>query len=698
MLIHSKYKFLSLSTFILLITANFWLLPVLFPFENAHGNSSSIVVDIMNRFGKRERIQIGEHENIDLVIRYLDHKGYKRIIKDPDASFIKVHIESLDLLPGDYVTLTDPLHQQEYTYPGISDFTIDDGPGFWALTIFGDTVEIELHTRYSDEQLRNLDISSYIVSIDKFARGFSMNKIQDFSYLPESVCGSDERRDAACYRDSHPEEFAKSNAVAMHVYNGLGWCSAWRVGPGNHMFTNEHCITNQAELNASEFWFGHQRLVCGSGSTQLPKIVIGKTLLEDDYMKDFALFTINESNLIGDFGWLEIDDRLPIQDEEIYIPQHPGGLSPDDQRKVIAVSSDMNKESVCRIDDPISDGRWLNTDTGYMCDTSPGASGSPVLARSSNAVLSMHHLGGCRNQGVRMNQIWSMVSEHLTPAPDLTTVSIPERAEVSSAFPVLIEAQNNNAPSPEGIINVSLSYSDDSQNFTITDLSAAWADRLQLNEPGQGLLVDKDCQEITGGAVNHVIEATDLHWEEGERHQLSFYVTPHQEGTLWLRVRNTMKDVRAGCNYYNDVSLTTDGDVIDTTQGGWDVIRLEIEVKHAASLGRNSVNNPSPADGSMDVPIDSILSWDLEGTDTVDQISYDVYMSEDESAIESLKCLNSRVPVCDPDVLNYRTNYNWYVTATDKNGSSIRGESWSFKTQDKNEALNHYLPFVFSNQ
>ncbi len=121
-----------------------------------------------------------------------------------------------------------------------------------------------------------------------------MFEIQDFSYLPESVCGSDQRLDAACYQDSHSVEFGKSNAVAMHVYNGLGWCSAWRVGPGNHMFTNEHCITNQAELMASEFWFGHQRLECGSGTTQLPTIVTGRTLLEDDYMKDFALFTINE--------------------------------------------------------------------------------------------------------------------------------------------------------------------------------------------------------------------------------------------------------------------------------------------------------------------------------------------------------------------------------------------------------------------
>ncbi len=144
---NTKFQLLSLSTLIILITALFWLLPALFPFENTRGNSSSFLTDSFDRFGKRDRTQIGEHESIDVVIRYLDPKGYKRLVKKPNVTFIKVHFDSLDLLPGDYVIVADPLHQQEYTYPGVSDFTTDAGPGFWALTIFGSAAEIELHTR-----------------------------------------------------------------------------------------------------------------------------------------------------------------------------------------------------------------------------------------------------------------------------------------------------------------------------------------------------------------------------------------------------------------------------------------------------------------------------------------------------------------------------------------------------------------------
>ncbi len=143
-------------------------------------------------------------------------------------------------------------------------------------------------------------------------------------------------------------------------------------------------------------------------------------------------------------------------------------------------------------------------------------------------------------------------------------------------------------------------------------MSAAWADELELFEPGQGLRLDKDCQEIPGGALDHLIEAYDMDWEVGERHQLTFNVTPHQAGTLWLRVRNTMKDLRAGCLYHNDASLNPNVDFLDIDQSGWDVIRLEIEVDPASLTAPSKIANPSPADGSMDVPINSVLSWDFE--------------------------------------------------------------------------------------
>ncbi len=48
----------------------------------------------------------------------------------------------------------------------------------------------------------------------------------------------------------------------------------------------------------------------------------------------------------------------------------------------------------------------------YYVDTIGGCTGSPVLAKSTNKVNVLHHIGGCMNKGARMDLIWSEVSWH----------------------------------------------------------------------------------------------------------------------------------------------------------------------------------------------------------------------------------------------------------------------------------------------
>lgn len=63
----------------------------------------------------------------------------------------------------------------------------------------------------------------------------------------------------------------------------------------------------------------------------------------------------------------------------------------------------------------------VDSDTGYWCDTIGGSSGSPVLARSTNRVVAIHHFGtgggasnaSTMNGGARMDLIWPFVSEYL---------------------------------------------------------------------------------------------------------------------------------------------------------------------------------------------------------------------------------------------------------------------------------------------
>jgi V8-like Glu-specific endopeptidase len=65
------------------------------------------------------------------------------------------------------------------------------------------------------------------------------------------------------------------------------------------------------------------------------------------------------------------------------------------------------------VNDPAADGYAANTDVAYYCDTEGGSSGSPVLARSTNKVVALHHFGGCPNSGVRIDLIYAQVRKLL---------------------------------------------------------------------------------------------------------------------------------------------------------------------------------------------------------------------------------------------------------------------------------------------
>ena len=396
-------------------------------------------------------IHVGEIETTNLKIGYLDRASWTQTIHYPGAAYIKVHLLQVDLLPGDYVTVSDPAAEQVYTYPG-SHYTAGEREGFSALSVIGDTAIVELHSREKGASIAESEIykkalagaaiSELGVVIDEYARGYPPDEILRRTQRPKTPCGIDERTDVICYQSSHPTEYGRSSAVAVHLLNGIESCTAWRVGPSNHMFTNEHCITDQSQLDASEFWFNYQRLACNTGDVGNVTIVTGDSLLIDDYTLDFALFTVDSFDSISSFGYLELDVREPVLNEEIYIPQHGDG-----DPKQFGIESDMNTGNVCRIDDAVRDGRDANTDIGYYCDTSGGSSGSPVLARSPHRVIGLHHLGisgTCpddgMNQAVRVDRIWPLVKSYLstsvpTPPADnaafLADITLPDGSAVS---------------------------------------------------------------------------------------------------------------------------------------------------------------------------------------------------------------------------------------------------------------------------
>jgi len=357
---------------------------------------------------------VGEHVEIDLSTSVTSPRTWKHEIHFPDAEFIKVRFSRFDLPLGDTVTVSDPAGRMLHTYPG-SAFTTDDEPGFWALSIVGHTAVVELRSAgRATSTFQGFDIN-------KFARGLTTAEIAEANpQAPESTCGINERTDAVCYEVSHPTEFERSHSVARILQNGSSHCTGWRVGAGPHLMTNEHCITSQGQLNNMEFWFGYQRTVCESGGPAVPVIVTGDQFLIDDNPLDFALVTINDLASVDSFGFLELDPRTPILDEEIYISQHGAG-----NPKEFGIDSDVNDPNfLCAIDDPIRNGSGVNTDTGYRCDTTGGSSGSPVFARSSHKVIALHHFGtgggvctggegGNMNAGVRIELIEPLIAPFL---------------------------------------------------------------------------------------------------------------------------------------------------------------------------------------------------------------------------------------------------------------------------------------------
>lgn len=61
---------------------------------------------------------------------------------------------------------------------------------------------------------------------------------------------------------NHNEKWDRSKPVAMVVENGnSGFCTAWRVGETNHMFTNNHCVGvatgGRRALRSIEIWFNY---------------------------------------------------------------------------------------------------------------------------------------------------------------------------------------------------------------------------------------------------------------------------------------------------------------------------------------------------------------------------------------------------------------------------------------------------------
>jgi lysyl endopeptidase len=353
--------------------------------------SSSTAPAVSAVTGARERV--GTVEQVDAVLGYFA-ADRSATFRYPGAEYVKVHLGRLSLLSGDYVTVSDPAGEEVHRVTG----------GGWATSVTGDTAVVRLHRTLLGRL--PLDLAGRGATIDRVARGFTPEEATPGR--EESVCGGDESRDAVCYRSSEPAIYRNTKPVARLLIDGVELCTAFRVGPGNRLLTNHHCLENPSQARRSEVWFNYQCTECDGWGVFRPTKVRVDRVLKTDQTLDFTLFTVDDFDRVERFGYLELDPRPARAGEELYVPQHPRGLPAR-----VAIRSDRDRAGSCAVSEPRVHGYGWHTDLSYYCDTDGGSSGSPVLSRSSHRVIALHHFGGCPNSGVRMELIHERIADLL---------------------------------------------------------------------------------------------------------------------------------------------------------------------------------------------------------------------------------------------------------------------------------------------
>lgn len=324
-----------------------------------------------------------------------------QIIRHPGATYIKVHFSALRLGRGDVVTVSSPDGKERYRYDRDldratgSDYTTDGLPGFWAMSVDGDTAVVTLHSNRAGSSM----------TVDRFWRGYDEAEIAAHNVSAMSVCSTDARRDVVCYQTSHPTEYARGRAVARLLISGGGTCTTWRVGNTNRMLTNKHCFSTQAAVSGSEMQFNYQCATCGGANPGAGTKVSGATLYRvssgGSSQLDYALYSVNNFASIQSYGTLYLATTATTSGTRIYIPGHGDG-----RPKRLSIYENTQNGPTCTV----GNANYNSYNISYSCDTSGGNSGSPVL-NGSHRVVALHHLGGCpANQGAKAHLIYNEIA------------------------------------------------------------------------------------------------------------------------------------------------------------------------------------------------------------------------------------------------------------------------------------------------
>lgn len=491
------------------------------------------------------------HETVDIVERGLIEEFYHE-----DAYFVKVHFKKFNIPAGVTVRVRNPEGTEVYEYSKFEkdQFTLhegDDGKkSFGSISISGDTAIVEAvgHTAAIRAAEHAIVTDYRIVGKPEW---MIRSLYDDFVGFPddggpESTCGTiDNKVPTPCIKDSFPTAYERMRPIAK-IFNGGGsMCTAWRVGPNNHMFTNHHCNSTQDHISASESWFYYEYTDCSGINTTTPVKVAGDILFSSDYGLDYALFSVKNFQSIEQFGYFGLDINEPYQDMRMFRGGHGSG-----RPKLATVEDDTSSTGYCKVDAPALTRRDAGADAGYYCDSIGGSSGSPVLNWDTGRAFALHHYGGCLNSGVKFSYIWPRVSEFFggqVPPGDIDDPTGPPSDPPVVDFTVACTDLTCT-------VDASASYDPDG---TIETFRFGWGDGTQVTEQPGPVATH---EYAATGIYNLNVTAVDDTSTHGSKSEI---IAPRAPGENNLPVVSASQKNDGNCGAtFEDLSVDYDGEVV----------------------------------------------------------------------------------------------------------------------------------------
>lgn len=313
------------------------------------------------------------------------------------ARFLRLHFQKLNLPDGDFVTVSSPDGSEYWTYTGKGPFGTGE---FWSFSVDGDTAIVELHT---GSRIEKGKARRYGLSIDRIAHG-TEPIWGDEGPQTKVVCGTDGRRDAACYTTINTRPVAR---LAFQSGGSSFVCTGWLVAGSNSstLITNNHCFTTQSETNTVQARFNYQMTTCGGSTVASFTTYAGGTFLRTSSSLDYTLITL-QGNPEATWGEYTATTKTPTIGMAINFPQHGGG-------GVKKVGFWKDSAQTLRCDVAATGGSYgyaAGSQMDYSCDSEGGSSGSPIMDAGTGRIIGLHHLGGvssnpCENAGTMMKNV-----------------------------------------------------------------------------------------------------------------------------------------------------------------------------------------------------------------------------------------------------------------------------------------------------